>query len=128
MTPVPAAIPVPMATFIEPAPMALPMEDDMPVPQGLTAAQTLRHLESLLSSLMDTMAFDGWTINPAYHPRVSAFIQQHSNNSMFSARAESLRRNRAAYYAKTLAGHATRQTVLARSRGTVVDAAAGAWR
>jgi hypothetical protein len=58
----------------------------------------LRTLESRLSALMDDHDTPGWDVNPAHHPEVEAFIEEHSNNAMFVKKARALQENRASYY------------------------------
>ena len=66
--------------------------------QGGPAGDDLRSLEATLSALMDDKDMPGWEVNPAYHPDVEAFIEEHSNNSMFVKKARALQENRASYY------------------------------
>ena len=68
-----------------------------PMPRG-HAPDDLRTLEAKLSALMDDQDVPGWDINPAHHPDVEAFIEEHSNNAMFVKKARALQENRASYY------------------------------
>ena len=49
---------------------------------------------------MDAKATADWKVNPAFHPEVNAFIEQHANNSGFVQKARGLQQNRAKFYAK----------------------------
>lgn len=82
----------------------------------------LRLLEAHLSALIDARDAPGWTINPAYHPDVMAFIQQYANNSGFVQKARAMQQNRAQFYARmrTSQQPLTRPTVLNTVRSTVV--------
>ena len=87
--------------------------------------QYLRLLEAHLSALIDARDTPDWTINPAYHPDVLAFIQAYSNNSGFMQKAKALQVNRAQYFAKMRAHEQKpthRPTVLGPGRTTVVQA------
>jgi hypothetical protein len=72
--------------------MAAPAEVAVPV-------DSVRSLESKLSALMDEHDTPGWTVNPAMHPDVMAFIEEHEANTAFMKRARALQENRASYYA-----------------------------
>jgi hypothetical protein len=100
---------------------------------ALTAASLLRRqepqhflrlLEGHLSALIDSKDTPSWTVNPAYHPDVAAFIREYENNSAFVQRAQRLQQNRAQYYAQARSqGRApARPTVLGTVRTTVVQA------
>jgi hypothetical protein len=70
-----------------------------PVEEVVVPVHSVRTLESKLSALMDDHDTPGWTVNPAMHPDVLAFIEEHSHNREFMKRAKALQENRASYYA-----------------------------
>jgi hypothetical protein len=47
---------------------------------------------------MDDFDTPGWTVNPAFHPEVNAFIHQHEKNAAFVKKARALQQNRCSYY------------------------------
>jgi hypothetical protein len=82
----------------EPSRVAVPsLAPSAPAPV-LPPPESPRALESKLSGLMDDRDVPGWTINPAHHPDVLAFIREHSDNALFLKRAKALQENRAHYY------------------------------
>jgi hypothetical protein len=139
-TDVPMAIPVvevPVGQTARPAtaqPVATPSPTppQVPLPPGVRRFGSASHLRQLsplegllvllsqLSALMDSKDTQDWTINPAYHPEVNAFIQKHANNAPFVARARALQKNRAPYYGKTVVAGPRRQTILAVGRQTAL--------
>jgi len=119
MSAVPVACAIPVAVpYGQAVLMATPIEDE---PKPASQKESVFQLEGHLSTLMDAMAVDGWTINPAYHPAVTGFIQRYVHNVAFHKRALALQKNRATYYARTLSGHGAKQTVLATARNTALD-------
>lgn len=132
--PVPMALPVPEARP-EPAPPApfaqtpVAAAPVLPPPRRIGTASHLRSLtyqERLqvllgqLSALMDSKDEDDWTINPAYHPEVNAYIEKHGNFPQFVTRARALQKNRAPYYSKMVVPGPRRKTILANGRTTLV--------
>jgi len=89
--------------------------------RDLAPQEALLILLGQLSALMDTKDTPDWTINPAYHPAVNAFIAQHAGNRAFVTRARALQKNRAPYYGKTVVAGPRRRTILAGSRTTALD-------
>jgi hypothetical protein len=78
--------------------LAPPEGPTMPA-EVVIPGDSVRTLESKLSALMDEHDTPGWTVNPAMHPDVMAFIEDHSANTAFMKRAKALQENRASYYA-----------------------------
>ena len=132
--PVPMALPVPedqpepapMASFAEAPAVAAPV---LPPPRRFGTASHLRKLtyqERLqvllgqLSALMDSKDEDDWTINPAYHPEVNAYIEKHGNFPQFVSHARALQKNRAPYYSKMVVPGPRRKTILANGRTTLI--------
>jgi hypothetical protein len=74
-----------------------------------------------LSALMDSRDEQDWIINPAYHPEVNTFIEQHRDYPHFYAKARALQRNRAPYYARMVVPGPRRKTILALGRTTTLD-------
>jgi hypothetical protein len=75
-----------------------------------------------LSALMDSLDGPDWTINPAYHPDVNAYILKHAgSHNQFVTKARALQRNRAPYYGKMVVPGEKRKTILTMGRATVVD-------
>jgi len=132
---VPRALPaaLPVARSVEaPAPRAATAKPVLvpPAPRRLGTASHLRSLTpqevllclmGQLSALMDSLDGPDWTINPAYHPDVNAFIQKHGGNLHFVTKARALQRNRAPYYGKMVVPGEKRKTILSMGRATVVD-------
>jgi hypothetical protein len=125
---------VPVATpWAGEVPVAVAVAEVIELPQPPRRIGTPSHLRSLtpqermlcllgqLSALMDSKDDADWTINPAYHPDVNAFIDKHANNSQFVTRARALQRNRAPFYGKTVVAGPRRQTILSLARTTIVD-------
>lgn len=79
----------------KPAPAAIRL---VPPPASLNPLEKVRFLESQLSTLMDQKDTPDWTINPAYHPDVIAFIRFHADNAVFWRTAQALQKNRASFY------------------------------
>jgi hypothetical protein len=129
-----------------PVPMALPADGSVPMAEGIPVAEvveapsapprrigTASHLRSLtlqerlqvllgqLSALMDSKDEEDWTVNPAYHPEVNAYIAQYGNFPQFIARARALQKNRAPYYGKMVVPGVRRKTILATGRSTQVE-------
>jgi hypothetical protein len=77
--------PLPSTDGVSPSPAAIPLEQ-------------LLALEGQLSRLMDEHDTPNWTINPANHPDVNAFIQGHAGDEFFVRKALALQANRAKYY------------------------------
>ena len=117
-------------------PVAIPVAEvvaNLPLPAGVRRLGSLSHLRALtpqevmlflmgqLSALMDSKDTPDWTINPAYHPDVNAFIKLHASNTAFVAKARALQRNRAPFYGKTVVAGVRRKTILSMGRATVVD-------
>ncbi len=67
--------------------------------QDLSPEEHVRALESKLSAIIDEKHVPNWTVNPAFHPDVTAFIQSHAQNALFLKKAQSLQQNRASYFA-----------------------------
>lgn len=84
---------------------------------SLTPFEILRKLESQLSCLIDEKDVPGWTVNPAYHPDVNAFIEANAGNSLFERKARALQQNRSAYFTKMR----TRQAPSAPPRDPFAD-------
>ncbi|GIW78528.1 MAG: hypothetical protein KatS3mg105_0335 [Gemmatales bacterium] len=74
-------------------------EEQTPAMISLPPGETLRSLESKLSALMDEHDTPGWTVNPAFHPEVNAFIERYAHYAAFVKRARFLQQNRSKYYA-----------------------------
>jgi hypothetical protein len=89
--------------------------------RALTPHEILLFLLGQISLLMDSKDTPDWTINPAYHPDVDAFIQKHANNKVFVAKARALQRNRAPFYGKTVVSGVRRKTIMNLGRATVLD-------
>lgn len=115
--PVPEAVPV--AQLVEPGspPRRIGTASHL---RALTLQERLQVLLGQLSALMDSKDEDDWTINPAYHPEVNAYIQKHANFPQFVARARALQKNRAPYYGKMVVPGPRRKTILATGRTTEV--------
>ena len=120
---------VPMALMVpEAIPVAEVVESSTPPRRigtashlrALTLQERLQVLLGQLSALMDSKDEDDWTINPAYHPDVNAYIQKHANFPQFVRRARSLQKNRAPYYCKMVVPGLRRKTILATGRTTEV--------
>jgi hypothetical protein len=77
----------------------LPAAWEPPNKDELTPHEYVRALESKLSALIDEKDVPGWTVNPAFDPEVTAFIQSHVMNVAFLKKAQSLQQNRASYFA-----------------------------
>jgi hypothetical protein len=126
---VPEALPV-AVPWTEAVPTCVPVAE---LPQPPRRIGTPSHLRSLtpqerllcllgqLSALMDSKDDADWTVNPAYHPEVNAYIENHANNQQFVARARALQRNRAPFYGKTVVAGPRRHTILSLGRTTIVD-------
>jgi hypothetical protein len=125
--------PVPMAESV-PVAEAIPVAEivDAPPPpprrigtashlRSLTVQERLQVLLGQLSAIMDSKDEEDWTINPAYHPEVNAYIEQHANFPQFVARARSLQKNRAPYYGKMVVPGVKRKTILATGRSTQME-------
>ena len=89
--------------------------------RALTPQEMLLFLLGQFSALMDSKDTPDWTINPAYHPEVNAFIEKHKNNRTFVAKARALQKNRAPFYGKTVVAGPVRKTILATGRGTMLN-------
>ncbi len=114
--PVPEAIPV--AEIVEapsPPPRRIGTASHL---RSLTMQERLQVLLGQLSALMDSKDEEDWTINPAYHAEVNAYIEKHVNFSQFVAKARSLQQNRAPYYGKMVVPGVKRKTILASGRST----------
>jgi hypothetical protein len=131
--PVPEAVPV-ATLWTGNIPAAIPVAEvvaELPQPprrigtpshlRSLTPQERLLCLLGQLSALMDSKDDADWTINPAYHPDVNAFIDKHANHSQFVTRARALQRNRAPFYGKTVVAGPRRHTILSLGRTTIVD-------
>jgi len=132
---VPVAEALPVATpWTEAVPACVPVAEvvaELPQPprrigtpshlRSLTPQERLLCLLGQLSALMDSKDDADWTVNPAYHPEVNAFIDKHANNQQFVARAQALQRNRAPFYGKTVVAGPRRHTILSLGRTTIVD-------
>ncbi len=127
-------------------PRPLPVAECVPVPEAIPVAEvveppsppprrigTASHLRSLtlqeriqvllgqLSALMDSRDEEDWTINPAFHPEVNAYIETHANFPQFITRARALQKNRAPYYGKMVVPGVRRKTILATGRCTQME-------
>jgi hypothetical protein len=89
--------------------------------RSLTLQERLQVLLGQVSALMDARDEDDWTINPAYHPDVNAYIEKHANFPQFVTRARALQKNRAPYYGKMVVPGPRRKTILSLGRTTVVE-------
>ncbi|MBL8793699.1 MAG: hypothetical protein JNM56_07335 [Planctomycetia bacterium] len=88
--------------------------------RALTPQEVIHVLIGQLSALMDSKDSADWTINPAFHPEVNAFIARHASNPQFVNKARALQKNRAPYYAKMVVPGVKRQTILNLGRHTAV--------
>lgn len=132
---IPAAQPIHGVTLVTnaaPRPATTPSKP-VPAPVAVRRLGTASHLRSLtpqevllvlmsqLSALMDSHDGPDWTINPAYHPDVNAYIEKHANNHLFATKARALQRNRAPYYGKMVVPGEKRKTILSMGRATIID-------
>jgi hypothetical protein len=82
-----------------PTPLAEAQVPDTPSEEPVSySLETRLALQSQLSTLMDQYDTPGWTVNPAHHPDVNAFIQQHASDGVFLRNALALQANRARYH------------------------------
>lgn len=88
--------------------------------RALTPQEVIHVLMGQLSALMDSKDGPDWTINPAFHPEVNAFIARHAGSPQFVNKARALQKNRAPYYAKMVVPGAKRKTILSLGRHTAV--------
>jgi hypothetical protein len=88
--------------------------------RALTPQEVMHVLIGQLSALMDSKDSPDWTINPAFHPEVNAFIARHAGSPQFVSKARALQKNRAPYYAKMVVPGVKRKTILSLGRNTAV--------
>lgn len=117
--PIPEAIPV--AEIVEPPSPPLRRIGTASHLRSLTLQERLQVLLGQLSALMDAKDEEDWTINPAYHPEVNAYIEKHASFAQFVTKARSLQKNRAPYYGKMVVPGVRRKTILASGRSTQME-------
>lgn len=123
---------IPVADVVGDRPQAMQINVRLVLPPGVRRHGSASHLRALtpqevmhvlmgqLSALMDSKDGPDWTINPAFHPEVNAFISRHAGNPQFLNKARALQKNRSPYYAKMVVPGVKRKTILSLGRNTAV--------
>jgi hypothetical protein len=115
---IPMAEAVPVAEIVEPSPAPQRRIGTASHLRSLTLQERLQVLLGQLSAIMDSKDEEDWTINPAFHPEVNAYIEKHASFVQFVTKARALQKNRAPYYGKMVVPGVKRKTILATGRST----------